>query len=280
MKPASFEYIRIDSAEEACALLAEHGDEARILAGGQSLVTVLNMRLAQPKRLLDISRTKPLDYVRIAGGKLAIGAAATQASVEWREHLAREVPVLALAFPNISHFQIRNRGTVCGSVAHADPSAELPLFLSLLDGEVVLRSRRGARVLQAGDFFQGMLMTARKPDELVEEVRYPLASAGTGYAFEEFSSRHGDFAIVACAAAVNGDGIRLAVGGVADRPRVIALPRLGGNALDDALNDFAWELEARDDPHASASYRRHLVRQIGRRVIEQAGRAIPSAGGH
>ncbi|MBR8159297.1 FAD binding domain-containing protein [Burkholderia cenocepacia] len=280
MKPASFEYIRIDSAEEACALLAEHGDEARILAGGQSLVTVLNMRLAQPKRLLDISRTKPLDYVRIAGGKLAIGAAATQASVEWREHLAREVPVLALAFPNISHFQIRNRGTVCGSVAHADPSAELPLCLALLDGEVVLRSRRGARVLQAGDFFQGMLMTARKPDELVEEVRYPLASAGTGYAFEEFSSRHGDFAIVACAAAVNGDGIRLAVGGVADRPRVIALPRLGGNALDDALNDFAWELEARDDPHASASYRRHLVRQIGRRVVEQAGRAIPSAGGH
>lgn len=280
MKPGSFEYIRIDSAEEACALLAEHGDEARILAGGQSLVTVLNMRLAQPKRLLDISRTKPLDYVRIAGGKLAVGAAATQASVEWREHLAREVPVLALAFPNISHFQIRNRGTVCGSVAHADPSAELPLCLALLDGEVVLRSRRGARVLKAGDFFQGMLMTARKPDELVEEVRYPLASAGTGYAFEEFSSRHGDFAIVACAAAVNGESIRLAVGGVADRPRVLALPRLGGNALDDALNDFAWELEARDDPHASASYRRHLVRQIGRRVIEQAGRAIPSPGGH
>lgn len=280
MKPASFEYVRIDSAEEACALLAEHGDEARILAGGQSLVTVLNMRLAQPKRLLDISRTQPLDYVRIAGGKLAVGAAATQASVEWREHLAREVPVLALAFPNISHFQIRNRGTVCGSVAHADPSAELPLCLALLDGEVVLRSRRGARVLKAGEFFQGMLTTARKPDELVEEVRYPLASAGTGYAFEEFSSRHGDFAIVACAAAVNGHGIRLAVGGVADRPRVIALPRLTGGALDDALNDFAWELEARDDPHASAAYRRHLVRQIGRRVVEQACCAIPSAGGH
>ena len=280
MKPASFDYIRIDSAEEACALLAEYGDEARILAGGQSLVTVLNMRLAQPKRLLDISRTKQLDYTRIADGKLAIGAAATQASVEWREHLAREVPVLALAFPNISHFQIRNRGTVCGSVAHADPSAELPLCLALLDGEVVLRSRSGARVLKAGDFFQGMLMTARKPDELVEEARYPLASAGTGYAFEEFSSRHGDFAIVACAAAVNGESIRLAVGGVADRPRVIVLPHLAGNALDDALNDFAWELEARDDQHASAGYRRHLVRKIGRRVIEQAGRTISSVGEH
>ncbi|NMG30757.1 FAD binding domain-containing protein [Aromatoleum evansii] len=280
MKPASFEYIRIDSAAEACAQLAEHGEDARILAGGQSLVTVLNMRLAQPQRLLDISRAKALDYVRIDGGKLVIGASATQASVEWRPGLAKEVPLLALAFPNISHFQIRNRGTVCGSVAHADPSAELPLCLALLDGEVVLRSRRGARVLKAGAFFQGMLMTARQPDELVEEVRYPLASPGTGHAFEEFSSRHGDFAIVACAAAVNGDGIRFAVGGVADRPRVVTLPRLAGNALDDALNDFAWELEARDDPHASAAYRRHLVRQIGRRVIEQAGRAIPSAGGH
>ncbi|WP_407278448.1 FAD binding domain-containing protein [Aromatoleum evansii] len=280
MKPASFEYIRIDSAAEACAQLAEHGEDARILAGGQSLVTVLNMRLAQPQRLLDISRAKALDYVRIDGGKLVIGASATQASVEWRPGLAKEVPLLALAFPNISHFQIRNRGTVCGSVAHADPSAELPLCLALLDGEVVLRSRRGARVLKAGAFFQGMLMTARQPDELVEEVRYPLASPGTAYAFEEFSSRHGDFAIVACAAAVNGDGIRFAVGGVADRPRVLALPRLADNALDDALNDFAWELEARDDPHASAAYRRHLVRQIGRRVIEQAGRAIPSGGGH
>lgn len=280
MKPASFEYIRIDSADEACALLAEHGEDARILAGGQSLVTVLNMRLAQPQRLLDISRAKALDYVRVDGGKLVIGAAATQASVEWRPQLAREVPVLAQAFPNISHFQIRNRGTVCGSVAHADPSAELPLCLTLLEGEVVLRSRRGPRVLKADAFFKGMLMTARQADELVEEVRYPLAAFGTGYAFEEFSSRHGDFAIVACAAAVRCDGIRFAVGGVADRPRAIALPPLAGSALDDALNDFAWELEARDDPHASAAYRRRLVRHLGRRVIEQAGRAIPTAGEH
>lgn len=279
MKPAPFDYIRIDSAEEACALLAEHGEEARILAGGQSLVTVLNMRLAQPRRLLDISRAAALDYVRLDDGKLAIGAAATQASVEWRPGLAGEVPLLALALPHISHFQIRNRGTVCGSIAHADPSAELPLCLALLEGEVVLRSRRGARVLKADAFFQGMLTTARRPDELVEEVRYPLAGSGTGYAFEEFSSRHGDFAIVACAAAVTRAGIRFAVGGVADRPRVIALPPLAGSALEDALNDFAWDLEARDDPHASAAYRRHLVRRIGLRVIAQAGRGTPTAGG-
>ncbi len=272
MKPAPFDYIRIDSAEEACALLAEHGDDARILAGGQSLVTVLNMRLAQPARLLDISRTAPLDYVRIDGGRLVVGAAATQASVEWRAGLSTEVPLLGHAFPYISHFQVRNRGTVCGSVAHADPSAELPLCLALLGGEVVLRSRRGRRVLPAGDFFQGMLTTARQDDELVEEVRYPLAAPGWGYAFEEFSARHGDFAIVACAAAVGADEIRLGVGGVADRPRVLRLPRLEGEALAAALNDFAWELEARDDPHASARYRRHLVRRLGLRAIEDAGR--------
>lgn len=272
MKPAPFDYIRIDSAEEACALLAEHGDDARILAGGQSLVTVMNMRLAQPARLLDISRAAPLDYVRVDGGKLVVGAAATQASVEWRAGLAAEVPLLRHAFPYISHFQVRNRGTVCGSVAHADPSAELPLCLAVLGGEVVLRTRRGRRVLAAGDFFQGMLTTARQADELVEEVRYPLAVPGWGYAFEEFSMRHGDFAIVACAAAVSADEIRLGVGGVADRPRVLRLPRLEGEALAGALNDFAWDLEARDDPHASARYRRHLVRRLGLRAIEDAGR--------
>ena len=123
---AAFDYIRIDSAEEAAALLAELGDDTRILAGGQSLVTVLNMRLAQPACLLDISRCQSLDYVRVERGALVIGAAATQARVQWRDGLATDVPLLAQAFPNISHFQVRNRGTVCGSVAHADPSAELP----------------------------------------------------------------------------------------------------------------------------------------------------------
>ena len=272
MKPAAFDYLRIDSAEEAAAQLAELGEDARILAGGQSLMTVLNMRLAQPRCLLDISRSAALDAVRIERDRLVIGAATTQARVHWRPSLAQEVPLLAQAFPAISHFQVRNRGTVCGSIAHADPSAELPLCLAVLEGEVMLRSRRGARTVKAADFFQGMLMTACRPDELVEAVRYPLATPGTGYAFEEFSLRHGDFAIVACAVAVDRDAIRIGVGGVADRPVVTRLPRLEGEALDDALNDLAWSLEARDDPHASAAYRRHLVRRIGRRVIEVAAR--------
>jgi 2-furoyl-CoA dehydrogenase FAD binding subunit len=270
MKPQAFDYARPDSAAEAVSMLAQAGDDARILAGGQSLMAVLNLRLAQPSVLIDISRVPDLNYVRVDGKHLAIGAAATQGSVEWRASLKQEVPLLAQAFPHISHFQIRNRGTVCGSVAHADPSAELPLALLALEGEVVLRSRRGRRVVPAADFFQGMLMTARAQDELVEEVRYPLAQAGVRYAFDEFSGRHGDFAVCAVAAVVKPDGIRLAVGGVSDRPVVRAWPRLDGADLDAAINDFAWELGAKDDHHASAKFRRQLVRHLGRAAIDKA----------
>jgi 2-furoyl-CoA dehydrogenase FAD binding subunit len=270
MKPCAFDYVRADSAEEAASLLREHGDDARILAGGQSLVPLLNMRLASPAVLVDISRVAALDYAHPERGALCVGAACTQASVEWRSELAREVPLLALAFPHISHFQVRNRGTVCGSVAHADPSAELPLVLTALGGEVVLRSARGTRTLAAGDFFHGMLTTARAADELVEEVRFPLHRSGVGYGFAEMAQRQGDFAIVACAAVASAGELRFAVGGAADRPRLARWPRLAGADLEAALNDFAWEIEARSDPHASASYRRHLVRHLGRRAVEAA----------
>jgi 2-furoyl-CoA dehydrogenase FAD binding subunit len=270
MKPAAFDYIRADSAEETVSLLAQHGEEAKILAGGQSLMAMLNIRLAQPAMLVDISRCRDLDYVRLDKDRLVVGAAATQASVENRAALAAEVPLLDLVFPWISHFQIRNRGTVCGSVAHADPSAELPLCLTALQGEVVLRSQAGRRVLKADQFFQGMLMTAVKPGEIVEEVRFPLRQQGAGYAFEEVSMRHGDFAIVALAAVVTGAAIELTVGGVADRPQRKQWPRLSGADLDGAINDFAWELEAQGDAHASAEYRRHLVRQLGRQLIAKA----------
>jgi len=270
MKPQAFDYARPDSAEEAVSMLGQAGDDARILAGGQSLMAVLNLRLAQPSVLIDISRVPDLNYVRNTGTHLAIGAAATQGSVEWRSSLKQEVPLLAQAFPHISHFQIRNRGTVCGSVAHADPSAELPLALLALEGEVVLRSGRGRRVVAAADFFQGMLMTARAQDELVEEVRYPLAQSGVRYAFDEFSGRHGDFAVCAVAAVVKPDSIRLAVGGVSDRPVVRSWSRLDGADLDAAINDFAWELGAKDDHHASAKFRRQLVRHLGRAAIDKA----------
>ncbi|OZI19085.1 carbon monoxide dehydrogenase [Bordetella genomosp. 9] len=271
MKPAAFDYLRADSADEAVELLGRLGEDARILAGGQSLMAVLNMRLAQPAALIDISRTADLDYVRADGGVLAVGAAATQASVEWRASLAHEVPLLQRIFPYISHFQIRNRGTVCGSVAHADPSAELPLALLALGGEVVLRRAAEKRTVAAEDFFQGMLMTARAPDELLQEVRFPLAAAGQRCAFTEFSARHGDFAIVAVAAVAGPGGLRLAVGGVADRPRLACWPAdLRGADLESALNDFAWQLDAQGDAHASASFRRHLVRRLGAQVLREA----------
>jgi 2-furoyl-CoA dehydrogenase FAD binding subunit len=270
MKPAPFDYIRADSADEVVSLLHQHGADARILAGGQSLMAMLNFRLAQPKLLIDISRCADLNYSRIENGALTIGAAATQASVEWRPQLAVETPLLARIFPSISHFQIRNRGTVCGSIAHADPSAELPLCLVALQGEVILRSNTGRRQLPAQEFFQGMLTTALRPGELVESVRFPLRQPGARYAFEEVAMRHGDFALVALAAVVTDSGIALTVGGVSDRPRRKSWGPLSGADLDSALNDFAWELEAESDTHASAEYRRHLVRQLGRKLITGA----------
>jgi 2-furoyl-CoA dehydrogenase FAD binding subunit len=268
MKPAAFDYIRVDSADEAVALLTEYGDDASILAGGQSLMPMLNMRLSQPRVVIDISRAQDLAPVRVESGALEVGAAATQAAVEQRAQLADEVPLLAQALPHLGHFQTRNRGTVCGSIAHADPSAELPLCLSALGGEVRLRSRLRGRTVPADQFFLGPLSTAREPTELIEAVRFPAAVPGTRYGFVEVSMRHGDFAIVALASAVNRTQTVLAVGGVADRPQVQRWPRLADSEVEDALDQLASDLGARDDQHASAAYRRHLVRTLGRRLLE------------
>ena len=270
MKPASFDYLRPDTADEAVAALSEHGGDARILAGGQSLMILLNMRFARPKLLIDIGRLDALSEIRVENGALVVGAAVTQAALEQRPTLPQEAPLLAAALPWLGHYQTRNRGTVCGSIAHADPAAELPLCLVALGGEVTLRSKRARRTLGAEEFLLGMLATARRDDELVEAVRFPLHRPGTGVAFQEVAQRHGDFALVACAALVSDDKVRLTVGGVAARPIARDWQDLDGSALDDALNDFAWELGATDDHHASAKYRRELVRRIGRAVIEEA----------
>lgn len=266
MKPPAFDYVRADTADEAVALLAEHGEDARVLAGGQSLLPILNMRLAQPRLLIDISRCAGLARVR-RNGVLEVGAAVTQAALERRDTLAAESPLLAQAIPHVAHFQVRSRGTVCGSIAHAEPSAELPLALACLGGRVRLRSRKARRELAADAFFTGMLATARRADEMIESVSFPLQEPGERQGFTEFSRRHGDFAIVALAASVTPAHIRLAVGGVEDRPRVTEWPRLAGAALEDALNALAWSLEARDDLHASARQRRQLVRRLGLQLI-------------
>lgn len=270
MKPPPFDYLRAGTVEEALEALSRGGEGARILAGGQSLLAMLNMRLIQTELLVDISAIDSLAYIRIDGEALEVGAATTQAELERWPELAQRVPLIAAAIPNIGHFQTRNRGTVCGSIAHADPSSELPLCLATLGGEVVLRSVRGERRLAASRFQLDLLSTARQPDEMVVAVRFQLCRTGEGFAFREVARRAGDFAIVAIAARVTNGSVRIGVGGVAPRPEVRDFEGLDEKGLDDALNAFAWELEAVDDLHASARYRRELVRRLGRSTIGEA----------
>jgi 2-furoyl-CoA dehydrogenase FAD binding subunit len=237
-------------------------------------MAVLNMRLAQPAVLIDISRSVSMSYLRTHGSAqdrvLQVGAAVTQSTLEWRTGLDAELPLLNLAIPWISHFQIRNRGTVCGSLAHADPSAELPLCLLALQGEVLLQRSGGERVLRAQDFFTGMLSTARQSDELLAEVRFPMTKGVEGFGFKEFAHRHGDYALCAVAVVASQRGVRIAVGGVSDRPMAQDWPHLQGADLNDAFNDLAWATEARDDLHLTAVQRRHLVRNLGRQAWDQA----------
>src|SRR5689334_18624387 len=215
MKPRPFDYLRPDSVEEAVALLAEYGDDARILAGGQSLLPMLNLRIVEAAALIDISRIAALDTIRDCGDAIEIGAGVTQNKLLVWPQLSKKLPLVAAALPHVGHFQTRNKGTVCGSIAHADPSSELPLALALLGGEVVLKSRRGERVLAAQDFQKDMLTTAREGDELIAAVRFPVTS-GSGVGFREVARRHGDFAIIAVAAIAEiKTAVQLGVGGMA-----------------------------------------------------------------
>jgi 2-furoyl-CoA dehydrogenase FAD binding subunit len=269
VKPRPFDYARPDTVDEAIALLAEHGDDARILAGGQTLLAMLNLRVVEPAILVDITRIPELDVIREADGQIEVGAAVTQNRLMAWPALAQKLPLLAAALPFVGHFQTRNKGTVCGSIAHADPTSEIPLSLALLEGEVVLRSRRGERVLAASEFQQGMLTTARDGDELLTAVRFPVMTAGA--AFREVARRHGDFAIVAVAALAEGaDDIRIGVAGMAERPAVRRIKADGASGIRDAVERLAWELEGYDDVHASARMRRDLLRGIAPAVVEEA----------
>jgi len=267
MKPAAFDYVRADHVAEALDVLAREGGDARVIAGGQSLMAMLNMRLARPRTLVDIMRLPELARIERRNGAVTVGAGVRQAALLAWPELGDALRLAALALPWTGHAQTRSRGTVCGSIAHADPSAELPLVLRALGGEVHLRSARARRRVAAKDFFAGMMATTRAEDELIEAVSFP---AGIGRcAFREVARRHGDFAIVACAAVKTGPGVRLTVGGVADIPVARDFPPLDGSARDDALNAFAYDLDARDDVHATARYRRELVRRIGRELMQE-----------
>jgi 2-furoyl-CoA dehydrogenase FAD binding subunit len=267
MKPAAFDYVRAGHLDEALDALAREAGDARIIAGGQSLMPMLNMRLARPKTLIDIMRLGELARIERKGSTIVVGAGVRQAALLAWPELRKSLPLAAQALPWTGHVQTRSRGTVCGSVAHADPSAELPLVLCALGGEVHLRSARLRRRVMAKDFFAGMMVTTRADDELIEAVSFPTDQRAC--AFREVARRQGDFAIVACAAVATEKGVRLAVGGVADMPVAREIPRLEASALDDALNAFAHELDARDDVHASARYRRDLVRMIGTDLVRE-----------
>jgi 2-furoyl-CoA dehydrogenase FAD binding subunit len=299
MKPRPFDYVRPDTVEEAVALLAEYGDDARILAGGQSLVPMLNLRLIDASVLIDISRIAELDEIRnfseagevddtvqevrpaaTRGGlqvienprpheKVEIGAAVTQNRLMAWPQLAQKLPLVAAALPFVGHFQTRNKGTVCGSIAHADPSAELPLALAVLEGEVVLRSQKGSRVLRAAQFQQDMLTTARAPDEMVTAVRFPV-TVGQGVAFREVARRHGDFAIVAIAAIATDKWLSLGIGGLTGQPVVSGVRSDHIHHMPDWFETWLGQIEGYDDLHASAAMRRDLCRNLAPDVIAEA----------
>jgi CO/xanthine dehydrogenase FAD-binding subunit len=284
LKAAPFEYARAASLAEACALLATHGDSAKLIAGGQSLVPMMAMRLVRPAFLVDINEIAALKFVKIEKDAARIGACTRQCVVEGDDALAARVPLLRQALDWVGHVQTRNRGTVGGSLAHADPSAELPLAAQVLGAKVVLRSAKGARTLDAGKFFTGPMSTSTRPDECLEEIHWPVWSEKrTGSAFTEIAIRHGDFAMVAAAAQVafDADGrctrAAFGLGGAGGTP--LAFPKIAARllgaklddkAIEDAAGDAAKECDPGSDLHATKEYRRHLARVLAGRVLREA----------
>lgn len=272
MKPAAFDYFRPDTIEEAVGLLSRYDGEAKVLAGGQSLVPLMNFRLAQPTCLIDVSRIDDLCYISESNGSLAIGSMVRQSAVEDSDLVRRKCPLLAEATEWIGHKTTRNRGTIGGSLVHADPSAEYPAVAVALDGELKVRGPEGERVIQAQDFFITVCTTALAPDEIVTEVRLPVMQTGSGWAFVELNRRHGDYAIVGAAAALSLDGhglcsdVRIALVGVGETPvrcqaAEAALKRNTPTreSIKEVSDLCAASVEPRDDLHASAAYKRAMV---------------------
>lgn len=293
MKPAPFEYLAPDSLAAALDLMSQHGDEAKLLAGGQSLIPAMNFRLVQPAMLIDLNRLTSMDYVnRTTEGGLRIGALTRHRRLEKDPAITELAPLLAEAMPHVAHVQIRNRGTIGGSLAHADPAAELPVIMVALDAQFYLQNRQGHRWRTADDFFQGIFSTELATDEILTEIYIPPGSPGTGYAFVEFARRQGDYALLGIAAALS-----LSEDGRCQRGRLVylnagerpvdarqAAAMLAGQPvtpeLVDAVADLAalQEIEPSGDIHASVAYLRHLARVLTKRALNLAlERALLSA---
>ena len=283
MKPAPFEYYAPGTRAAALALLAQHGGEAKVLAGGQSLVPSMNFRLAQPAILIDLNGIADLFGITADGEGLRIGAMTRQRTVERSADVARLAPLVAEAMPDIAHPQIRNRGTFGGSIAHNDPAAELPALMAALGAQLRVQSATGERILAADEFFQGVFTTALEPEELLVEVLIPRLPARTGTAFEEVARRHGDYAMAGAAAVVTlaDDGTvaaaRLVYLAIGDGPVLAPSAEaalVGAEPRPEAIAAAAQAVDGDIDPpadiHATAAYRRHLARVLAGRVLTRA----------
>jgi carbon-monoxide dehydrogenase medium subunit len=272
VKPAPFAYKKVRSLDEAVALLGEK--EAKVLAGGQSLIATLNMRLSSPSLLIDINGLDGLSGISEKGGAVEVGALARHAQAERSDVIAKHAPLIARALPHIGHPAIRNRGTLGGSIAFADPAAELPACLLALDGEVDATGPKGKRTIKAQDFFRGLFETALAPQEVLTAIRVPAADKGARVGFAELARRHGDYAIVGLAASARADGkglsnIRLAYFGVGDTPvrAKKAEAALASGNIDAAV--AALDLDPNDDVLATARLKKHLAGVLLRRVAKQ-----------
>jgi carbon-monoxide dehydrogenase medium subunit len=284
MKPAPFEYHRPDSVEEALSLLAQHGYDAKLLAGGQSLVPAMNFRMAVPAVLIDLNRIAGLDGITEVDGGLRIGAMVRQRAAERDLLVAARAALIAETLPYVAHAQIRNRGTMGGSIAHADPAAEIPAVMLALDARFRLRGPNGERLVTAGEFFTGLFGTALEPDEMLTEIEVPAAGPRSGWAFDEVSRRHGDYALAGIAATVQVDedgrcsSARIALLSVGEGPVLAAeaAAALVGQAPDEAAIRAAAEAASQRDVdppgdiHASPEYRRQLVKVLVQRVLPRA----------
>lgn len=281
MKAAPFAYVRPDSLDEAVGALAATSGEGKVLAGGQSLVPVLAMRLGRPSTLVDINAVVGLDTIERRGRTVHIGATVRQRRVE-RDPAARDVPLLAKALPFVGHRELRNRGTVCGSLAHADPAAELPAVASCVDAELELVGPGGRRTVPAREFFLGAMTTGAGADEILTAVRFPVAQPGEVFGFAEIARRHGDFALagVACRLRADGDAVLTAFG-VSDRPVTCDVTEQvrAADSLRDSMAALADEVvDTEGDGHGSRAYRRRLFAVLASRELALAYAEVRNAG--
>jgi carbon-monoxide dehydrogenase medium subunit len=280
LKPAPFAYAKARSVAHAIELLAT--DDARLLAGGQSLIATLNMRLSHPQLLIDINGISGLDGIALSDGQLRIGALVRHAQAERSEDIARHTPLIALAMPHIGHPAIRNRGTICGSLAFADPAAELPACLVALGGELDIAGPNGSRTVASDDFFKGLFETALTSRDVLAAIRVPAATGDTRVGFAEFARRHGDYAMAGLAACARADGknlrdLRLAFFGVGSIPVRArnAETTLAGGDVEAAVSALATDLDPPDDVQSSGAVKLHLAGVLLRRVARQLNEPRP-----